>query len=708
MNLFNGLEKIINDKLFDDSVAPVDNIIKHNNLFECDDKKKNHFYFENLTDDGFFDSSGAKKEFVLFYKRVIKSGVGTVILGGINLSQNSKNSSKVARISLDENIISEYKKIVFYAHSARTKIILKLNAGIGRFYHQNKGKELNYGVVLCLKPENKQKIMLRASDNRCNELINEISKTVLLANISGFDGIMIDASYSNLIGELTSPELNKRFFGYFSSCEDFLKKTLKSIDSKNNTIYLKLSILTLFDNENDEVDLFKINSKINLDKITENLMRFIEWGIDGFEFVFGRWENNFFINHSCFMGGYIFSDFIKEFRNYLTNNNIKNKFGGEIEIFYKDNFKDFSSVNELVKTNVVDYIDITKNIYSDLNFISKTKNAKHIKNCLKCSYCNQISKENNKIECAINPELTNFEDVNYSKNGDTIAIVGAGISGLTCALTLAKRGYKVQLFEKNNCINYYGKLTTIFNFDKALFSYYEKIESEIQNMVKNKKIIIDLNKEFVSSDFRNQNYYSIVIATGFKSKFLAIPGSVQSHVINIYDSLKNKEILLSKKKIVIYARSILSLKLALFLANNKKNVTLIINDIKLLNLNKNADLFYYLCNLHRFGVNFYYFSRITHINEDNVSVLICKNLDCNSVKVSLDIFSNVKLNMEKQLTNIDCDYLIYEPEFIPNNGLYADLVKSGYKGELYLIGNALENSSLAEHIKSGYFVGKNL
>ena len=58
--------------------------------------------------------------------------------------------------------------------------------------------------------------------------------------------------------------------------------------------------------------------------------------------------------------------------------------------------------------------------------------------------------------------------------------------------------------------------------------------------------------------------------------------------------------------------------------------------------------------------------------------------------------------------NIDCDYLIYEPELSPNNKLFIDIVNNKYKGEVYLIGNALENSDLSDCIKSGYFVGKNL
>ena len=58
--------------------------------------------------------------------------------------------------------------------------------------------------------------------------------------------------------------------------------------------------------------------------------------------------------------------------------------------------------------------------------------------------------------------------------------------------------------------------------------------------------------------------------------------------------------------------------------------------------------------------------------------------------------------------SIDCDLFVYEPELVPNNKLYYDIVDAGYKGEAYLIGQALEGGDLANDIESGYYVGKNI
>ena len=46
------------------------------------------------------------------------------------------------------------------------------------------------------------------------------------------------------------------------------------------------------------------------------------------------------------------------------------------------------------------------------------------------------------------------EDTLPQPNGHTVAIVGGGPAGLTCALSLAQCGYQVTIYEKNSCLLY--------------------------------------------------------------------------------------------------------------------------------------------------------------------------------------------------------------------------------------------------------------
>ena len=150
------------------------------------------------------------------------------------------------------------------------------------------------------------------------------------------------------------------------------------------------------------------------------------------------------------------------------------------------------------------------------------------------------------------------------------------------------------------------------------------------------------------------------------------------------------------------------MRLAVFLAQRGYNVSVIIKDVGFIINEKNANIFYYFNNLYQNNVNIMFLSRIIKINDDNIDVLVCKNLAKNSYSSFLKIVSNERFKIENQQQNIDCDLLIYEPELISNSKLYAELVNARYPNELYIIGNALEISDMADDIKSAYFVGKNL
>ena len=257
-------------------------------------------------------------------------------------------------------------------------------------------------------------------------------------------------------------------------------------------------------------------------------------------------------------------------------------------------------------------------------------------------------------------------------------------------------------------MNHYGKLTTVFVFDKNLKRYYSYIENEIMELSNKNIVSIFCNHKFSVSIENLNKYYSIIVASGFNSRFLPVSGAVQNHVQNIYDCLENENKLLTKNNFVIYARSSLSLILSLFLIEKGKKVILVIKDTKPFVSEKNANMMYYFYRIFESSASVYFNARVTKINEDNIDIMINKTLEPKSIKTLLKIFSNSRIKEESQLINIDCNHLIYEPETYPNNKLYVDIVNKKYKGEVYLVGNALENSNLAEIIKSGYFVGKNI
>ena len=117
-----------------------------------------------------------------------------------------------------------------------------------------------------------------------------------------------------------------------------------------------------------------------------------------------------------------------------------------------------------------------------------------------------------------------------------IAIIGAGPSGLTCAIELRKLGYQVTVFEKESKIGgvpYYG----IPNF-RLEMKDLDKVLSSLENI----GINFIVNKEINVNDIIDE-YDAIYIAIGTqKSKYMRIPGEELKGVYTSEEFLRDIKI----------------------------------------------------------------------------------------------------------------------------------------------------------------------
>ncbi len=712
----NKIKENIIGKLFCDNKSSaenklVDSIIFQNwNIHNLD--IKNHLYFENIISEC-GEKRGDNIDFN-FYTSICESDVGTIFTGGVFDGILTK-LNRFYYDKDDEKKIKLYKDFTDKIHSTGTKIFLKIKPNIGRgHYELFFGKPLGYSATFGSGFANESLFCFRISDGKCNDICVSAGDIAELAYRSNFDGVLVDCSDYNILGEMSSIEFNRRKFGYYSNTDEMQLKIIKEITERNNDqiVLFKITLASLiYEIYEKEFKRIKTIKKINLNKyeIVEKLITLVKNGVDGFVFELGSYETEFLSKFNEFEDNKMFLEYYEYIVKELSLTKVLNKFGEKPVIFAKENFNSLKDVESAIKNNVVNCFDVTRNILADNEFIRKIKTQISPKNCIKCCYCDKIAQNYNKIECLINPSL------NYKLNkfnilhGKNVAVVGSGISGLVTSLTLANRGYNVDLFEREKEINPIGKKCTIWKFDSQYYKYLLFLEEKLKEFAKNNKINIYLNTPFLADEENIKKYQAIVVATGFHEKFLNVSGAILKNVKSIYDVLQTRKVSENKSKFIILAKTELSLKLALYLLSQKKKVTLIINDMSLFFNLPNSKRVYYNCMLKKLRASAIMFCKIKKIEEDSVELIINKKLS----KFSLtDYLLNHKLNNQisyiAQSKTLDQDMFIYEPDIYPNNKLYYELVKKNFKGELYLVGNAMQEMDLAESIKTAYFVGNNI
>lgn len=706
------------------TIKPIKSSIKtqeNQTLFGCFEKHneyfKNHFFFKNLNDDGFFIDGNICDNFFDYYKNVADSGVGLIATGGFYVGADKCNNSH-AVINNDKIIKQKMKNLTTYIHSRGSKIFMTLKSIGGRFDSNNKflnifSKSASFNVDYF----DTRKYTARISDGELNRIVNEFSVYASLAGEFGFDGLILDFGLENLMGEMISEEFNRRSFGYYSNQMDFAEKVINNIKliNKNLIIYVNYFYDSFFSDiyEKTQKHIKTIKNYANFHKNINKFAIFDEFtrlGINGFLFEFGSKETEFLSDNPPFVNDEFFVDFYFKLSKHISCYIKEMKINRDIVIIYSNQFTSLNNVIRLVKNKVVDFVDVTKNLYADNNYLKNTKTQNIVNPCIKCSHCNNISSNFNIIECAINPNTFNksmLKKVN-SKNNIKVAVVGAGVSGIVCSLILAERGYEVYLYDSQNKINSTGIIETVFDFDihRKLFNNY--LSTKLDEFVKMKKIFVKLKTPFNISD-NNHEYYSIIVATGFHEKFLQVQGAVLKNVKSLYDALSDKNNLLSYKRIVINARSELSLKLALFLLLNKKRVTVLISDITHFFKLPNSHYCYYFYSLKQLGAEVFINSRLKKIEDDFVDVVVDSKLYSKDyLALALNLKNTKYSKGEKREVSVDADLVIYEPELSSNNKLYYDLVSKIYPGELYMVGSAFQIGDIASDIKSAYFVAKNL
>ena len=708
-SLFNDLKKKLlgtyNEK---DLKIKLEQFYQTHNAFDL--TFKNKFYVDVLTDDCFIcDGQIKQDDYETFYTNIASSGVGLIITGGT--APVVRNFNKKTTVNENKFNIDYLSETVSKIHAFGSKVFFKIKPNFGRFTAENKFMNIfPYSASLNPSGSDCRLICARFSDQNANELIDDCVRLAKMSQIVGFDGVVVDGSLNNIVGEFSLMEFNKRFFGYYSELGELVIKIVNKINNacKKYPIVCKTTLFTfaskIFEESLTNIKTLKnIKKETSYEQVSELLIELVKNGADGFIFNFGLKESEFLMEQTPFQNNSLYLEFYKKIEELLLRLKIKNKYVDDVVYFVKDNInfsEDFG----------YNFFDITKNIYADLDYLKLQKTQKIHKNCIKCNKCIDFSEKYAKNICVINPELffksLKKESVLKRKN---VAVVGGGISGIYCALTLANRGHKVDLYEQNSELNKTGKCLEIFGYDKCFKTFNDSLNKKVQKLVKLNKINLKLNTKYNNFSESENDYDSIVVATGFKEKFLTINGAVQKHVKSIYDVLTSLKSFENKKHIVLLVKSELGLKLALYLLTQNKHVSLVVSSPKFLFDMPNANLTYYLYALKNFNAKVYLSSYIKQIHDDSVELVVNTNtISKDFLSTVLNMKANTNYKFSPRLKIVDMDMFVYEPQTIPNNKLYYDIVTSGYKGEVYLIGNALQIGDIGDDIKSAFYVGKNI
>ena len=380
-----------------------DRIVDENekcSLFEqidiSDVKLKNRCCYFSLSDAMFYKNNHPTNDLLEFYLKVAKSGVSLIFTASVFIE-----SSKVAKClkmpffdANNKDYQPYYRLLTDEIHTHGSKIFCTLEADFGRLNSNNKMFNVfNYSASLNRKYDDSRLCCARISDSKLSEMVEQFAEAAKYYLECGFDGILIDGSMNNILGEMSSGEFNRRKFGYYSSKEELplriIKKIIK-ICGKIPLVYkftISSFLTSVYKNNLDKISTLKnIGKERSIDEVLSFLSSLVKSGVDGFVFEFGIKETEFLHHEAGLNLQRLAIEIYSALKEYFFKSKIKNKFNEEVYLIGGNQIKN----KETVIPNCFDLVDISRNIYSDDNYLKNIKTQNSFKNCIKCCKCNDL------------------------------------------------------------------------------------------------------------------------------------------------------------------------------------------------------------------------------------------------------------------------------------------------------------------------------
>lgn len=367
---------------------------------------------------------------------------------------------------------------------------------------------------------------------------------------SGFDAVEILGSAGYLISQFLSPITNLRQDDYGGSLTHRMRFGVEVAQKVRNAVGPDYPVLMRIagnefiegGNTNQEAKIFGAALE--------------EAGVDLLN-VTGGWHETRIPQLTAFVPKRAFSYLAKGVKSAVS-----------IPVAASNRINDPHIGEEILRNDEADLVTMARALIADPELPNKAYQGKtdRIYHCVACNQgcLDHIFKpvKSRPVTCLVNPRAGREKELPVvpASKSKTVLVIGGGPAGMKAACTLAERGHKVTLVEKNDQLG--GQLL----LNRHIFGRKELVVA-IADMFTHLKALnteIRLGKEASAAWIREISPDAVVIATGAKPVDLDIPGKDRPNVVQAWDLLAGKAD--AGKTAIVIGGNAVGLETALYLA----------------------------------------------------------------------------------------------------------------------------------------------
>lgn len=377
-----------------------------------------------------------------------RGGAGMLVTEYTYINNINSRGSRNESGAYNPDFIPKFRRLTERVHAHGTRIFMQLvHAGGKAFLSTNRSPPMAPTATDYAGYTPRE-----MSHDDISSVIEDFVKAARFARNANFDGVELHGAHGYLIQEFLSPALNRRDDRYGGSFENRLRFPQEIADAIRQEIEIPMGIrLSLYEDDTDGY-----GPEYGLD-VAENLK-----GIDYAHFSAGRFappgSSSSFYSHKIHI-----AEKLPRKPNLTT-----------IVVGSVTSLQDAERV--LQKS---DFVAVGRAMLADPSFSRKILNSPEL--VRPCIRCNQACRDlgYGEVRCTVNPDL-GFESLPkfHGKMSGKVAIAGAGIKGMEAAVSAAKSGMTVTLYDTRPEIG--GQLLEITDESKkrefsALLAYYRNV-----------------------------------------------------------------------------------------------------------------------------------------------------------------------------------------------------------------------------------------
>jgi 2-enoate reductase len=524
--------------------------------------------------------------------------VGLITTGLIPVAHHIDHSltepgalSYFPRIDRSRTVFAGWRDLTQRCHSYGARVFIQLSAGLGRVgspqcllnkYQFPCSASLNPNFYIPGVP------CLPLTDGKIRGLVKAMGQAAADAKAAGLDGVYIHGHEGYLIEQLQNPAFNRRKLGKYADWQRFGIETVETIRERCGKDYpimyridLSLALNETYGNRMDGTYMRKFRNGRTAEQTLDYLKNLVRAGVDLVDVDLGCYDNWWLCHPPEGMPPGCYLDIAQITKDYFEKENIRSNAGLPVPVAAVGKLGYPDLAESALRAGKCDMVLLGRPLLADAEWPNKARmgRVEDIVPCIGCQEgCINEFVEGGHPQCAVNPR-TAFEEIYPAvpapaEKRQKIAVVGGGPAGVTCAVTAAKRGHSVTLFEKGAQLG--GRVIpgSVPGIKLDFANYLQYLRHWAEKSSKEFDLKLKLNTEVSAGNLKG--FDQIVVAAGTTDADLKLPGYEQARPLRAVDALEHPEKIDGAKSVVIIGGGTVGCELAYHLAKEKgKEVTVI-------------------------------------------------------------------------------------------------------------------------------------